>query len=210
MGKLIMSGAAKRSVEADMETITVRFETVESSSTKAAKRIMDDCESFLSIIKELGVDISRIQLKGDDIDQDRYEENINIKVTATRELKITLEYDVKFNNDIMEMIQNNDWNVDIGVEHFISNKEEIHKELLAKAVEDSRAKAEIIVSASGQKIVGIDEMRSGYHSLEDMYYMRGESNMELGSLPRKPLLSDQLKAAVLDEEETVTITWLVE
>ena len=53
-------------------------------------------------------------------------------------------------------------------------------------------------------------MRSGYHSLEDMYYMRGESNMELGSLPRKPLLSDQLKAAVLDEEETVTITWLVE
>ncbi|MCR5168361.1 MAG: SIMPL domain-containing protein [Oscillospiraceae bacterium] len=197
MGKLSISGKAKRSVEADMETITVRFQTVETSSSKAAKRIMDDCEAFLKILYELGVDISQIQLKSDEIEQDT-DDDIT-RATATRELKITVKNDITFNNDIMEIIQNNDLNVDIEVNHFISNKEEIHKELLAKAVEDSRAKAEIIVSATGQKIVGIDEMSTGYRSFDDIHYMKGESEMYFGSLPRKPSLSDQLKAEMLDE-----------
>ena len=208
MGKLMIKGEAKRRVEADMETITIRFQSREGTSANAAERVISDSEEFLEIIKELGVDLSSIQLANDGIDQDSY--NDDIEVTATRELMIEIGYDIRFNNDILDIIQKNNMNVDLEVVHDISNRSALHEELIQEAVADSRKKAELIASATGQKIIGIDEVHLGERYVESrMDWMCQEKERSI-SRPRAAMLSDQLKAPVVTESETVNVTWIIE
>ena len=208
MGKLMIKGEANRRVEADMETITIRFQSREGTSANAAERVISDSEEFLEIIKELGVDLSSIQLANDDIEQDSY--NDDIKVTATRELMIEIGYDIRFNNDILDIIQKNNMNVDLEVVHDISNRSALHEELIQEAVADSRKKAELIASATGQKIIGIDEVHLGERYVESrMDCMCREKERSIAR-PRAAMLSDQLKAPVVTESETVNVTWIIE
>ena len=208
MGKLMIKGEAKRRVEADMETITIRFQSREGTSANAAERVISDSEEFLEIIKELGVDLSSIQLANDDIEQDSY--NDDIEVTATRELMIEIGYDIRFNNDILDIIQKNNMNVDLEVVHDISNRSALHEELIQEAVADSRKKAELIASATGQKIIGIDEVHLGERYVESrMDWMCQEKERSIAR-PRAAMLSDQLKAPVMTESETVNVTWIIE
>ena len=208
MGKLMIKGEAKRRVEADMETITIRFQSREGTSANAAERVISDSEEFLEIIKELGVDLSSIQLTNDDIEQDSY--NDDIEVTATRELMIEIGYDIRFNNDILDIIQKNNMNVDLEVVHDISNRSALHEELIQEAVADSRKKAELIASATGQKIIGIDEVHLGERYVESrMDWMCQEKERSIAR-PRAAMLSDQLKAPVVTESETVNVTWIIE
>ena len=208
MGKLMIKGEAKRRVEADMETITIRFQSREGTSANAAERVISDSEEFLEIIKELGVDLSSIQLANDDIEQDSY--NDDIEVTATRELMIEIGYDIRFNNDILDIIQKNNMNVDLEVVHDISNRSALHEELIQEAVADSRKKAELIASATGQKIIGIDEVHLGERYVESrMDWMCQEKERSIAR-PRAAMLSDQLKAPVMTEAETVNVTWIIE
>ena len=208
MGKLMIKGEAKRRVEADIETITIRFQSREGTSANAAERVISDSEEFLEIIKELGVDLSSIQLANDGIDQDSY--NDDIEVTATRELMIEIGYDIRFNNDILDIIQKNNMNVDLEVVHDISNRSALHEELIQEAVADSRKKAELIASATGQKIIGIDEVHLGERYVESrMDWMCQEKERSIAR-PRAAMLSDQLKAPVVTESETVNVTWIIE
>ena len=208
MGKLMIKGEAKRRVEADMETITIRFQSREGTSANAAERVISDSEEFLEIIKELGVDLSSIQLANDDIEQNSY--NDDIEVTATRELMLEIGYDIRFNNDILDIIQKNNMNVDLEVVHDISNRSALHEELIQEAVADSRKKAELIASATGQKIIGIDEVHLGERYVESrMDWMCQEKERSIAR-PRAAMLSDQLKAPVVTESETVNVTWIIE
>lgn len=207
MSKLTIKGEAKRKVEADTATITMRFQSREYTSATAANRVLMDSEKFLEIIKKLGVDLSQIHISNDEIEQNRYSDEVS--VTATRELTFAVKYNTAFINDIMDIIQNNNMNVDLDLEYTLSTKDAVHEELLQEAVADSRKKAELIASSTGQKIVSIEEAKHGDdYSDNGMDWMCCESSLAEGH--RKAMLSDQLKSPVLTETETVNITWIME
>lgn len=208
MSKLTITGNAKHKVEADMEKITIRFQVEDKTSAKASQQVIKECECFLAVIKKMGLDLTQIQMSDDTIEQESYSDRF--AATATRELTIETKYDIKFNNDLQNIIQEKDLNVDLEVGYFISNKKEIHEALIAEAVADSRKRAEIIVAATGQKIMGIKEMNTNNYCMGGVDLMCCEKERSIGYYPRPEMLSDQLKAPVLEEEESVNITWLVE
>ena len=74
MGKLTIEGNAKRVCHCDVMKITVDFRTRETSTTEALEKVMNQCEEFLSVLDENGVDIENIVLGDTSVDARYYDE----------------------------------------------------------------------------------------------------------------------------------------
>ena len=114
---------------------------------------------------------------------------------------------MEFNNSIMTLIQEKQMNIDFEISYYLSNYEEIHRELMTEALADSKAKAELIATSMGQRIIGIDtlEMSDRYR---DWMVCERERGILLPS-ERSPMLSDQLKAPINEESERIEVVWLM-
>ncbi|WP_026508521.1 SIMPL domain-containing protein [Butyrivibrio sp. MC2013] len=207
MGKLTIVGKAERSVVADIVEITMRFLSHAGSSSAAAAKVIKDCEQFLENVKSWGIDLRNIHISDDDINQEF--EDKELDVTATRELKIIIPFDMGFNNSLMDLIEKSDMDVDLNVQYSLSNKKELHDELLKEAINDSRKKAELIAETMDQKISGIDTVEQG-DRYDRSEYMCCEQERAISVPYRKPQLSDQLKAPTTKETEAIEIVWIME
>ena len=83
--------------------------------------------------------------------------------------------------------------------------------MISRAIEDSRAKAEILAKSMGCKIAGIDS--ANLSGDEDVYDVTEPPPryvaMRMGEKESHPL-SDSLKPAMIELSEKVKIVWLVE
>ena len=205
MGKIIINGEARRKVEADIEKITLTFGTGADTPAHASENIINDCEAFLQELEDMGIDISRIHLEEDNIERPYNDDN---DVSATRVISFDIEYNMKFNNDLLSLIRDKKLNVFFDIKYSISNRQAVHDELLAEAVADSREKAELIARSTGQKIIGIDEVVKNDYFTVSAGSLRSRGNEKEYS--RKAMLSDKLSAPLEEESESVTVTWKVE
>lgn len=207
MGKLTIEGKASRKIEADTEQITIRFQCHAENSAEASKKALAECELFLQELTNWGISPDQIHTSNDDIEQE-YDDR-ELDVTATREIKIELPFNMEFNNSIMELIQERQMNIDFDISYTLSNYKEIHKKLIQEALADSKEKAELIASTMGQRIIGIDtfKMSDRYNQMD---WMLCEQKRGFG-LPagRAPLLSDKLKAPLNEESESVEVVWIM-
>ena len=213
MGKLIIKGEANRKAEADTAKLTITFYAREKTAAQAVVGVMKNCESFLDTLKKWGMDISKLRMENDDIDRNRYDKETY--ATAKRKISFVSKRDMKFQNDIMQLIQKNEIDAELSVSYTNSKLQKIHEKLLKEAVENSRRKAELIASTTGQKIIGIDSVRTenttGFYNDDDDEFeddFEDDCIRKCCSVPK--LLSDELGAPEQRISKSVDVVWLME
>ncbi len=153
-------------------------------------------------------------MENDDVDRNRYDKETY--ATAKRKISFVSKRDMKFQNDIMQLIQKNNINAELSVSYSNSKIQKIHEKLLKEAVEDSRKKAELIASTTGQKIIGIDLVKTkDFDDYLDEAFDDDcdDSNIDWKCCEKERrigLVSDQLGAPEREEQESVDVVWLME
>ncbi len=117
---------------------------------------------------------------------------------------------MKFANYIRELVVDKKYDVEISTENKLSNIEEVRKELLKLAIEDSKEKAGYVAELMGQKIVGIESIETSEQQREkNKMWLQCEQERGI-AVKRDSVLSDSLKAPSTVEKETVDIVWILE
>lgn len=213
MGKLKITGKATKEYAYDLITLQINFLAHENSVSKASKRVMNQCEKFLALLKEAGFDISKIQMNEDSVDQYYDADEDTTNVNANREIIIQLPFDMVMVNTIRSILTENNFNVDIDTDNAFTNKEAIHNELMECAIKDSQDKANFIAKQMNKEIKGIDsiEIKDNYEDeLEYLFCQERERGFESKPYASKYQLSNLLKAPTTSLTETVEIVWMIE
>lgn len=172
------------------------------------EKVLAQCEEFLSLMHEEGISADSIRIGDNSVDQEY--ENKELDVCTTREVKMRLPFDMEFMNYVMSLLQEKQFDMDIDTDYLLSNKTEIHNNLIKEAIEDSKSKASFIVDAMGQKLTGIDSVKIGqdYDSRIDYMFRKEERPRRacFGALPH----SNKLQSPVTEEYESVEVVWLIE
>ena len=203
MGKLTISGSAKKECSCDVMYITLTFKTWERDTAKGLAQTKSQCDEFLHILEQNGIHVDKIHISDDSISQSM--QNNILLVNATRKIEFRLSFNMVFLNRLSEIIKENSYTVDMKTSFELSNKEELHQQLIKDAVLDSRKKAEIIAHAMNQNIVGIKTLHTYSKNTydDDAYY----DIMSIFS--KKSSISDRLSAPLCTETESVEVEWII-
>jgi len=205
MGKLTITGKAEREVSYNAVELSVTFYVRSKTTAEALRIIMEQSEKFLDLITSNGVNIKDVHIGENSIDQ-RYDDD-ELEVRASREMTIRLKFDMAFLNSLMNIIREQDFSVDLDCDYHLTNRTEIHMELLKEAIADSKKKAEIIAEIMGQKLIGIDSVEHDRHSDMEWMCCEHERALPCGGPPR---LSNQIEAPITTESETIEVVWIIE
>lgn len=208
MGKIKVRGYAERKIEVDECIYTIRFSHTDVYEAEAIRRVKENSEEFLKVLKDNGIDLSKVQLSDDNILR------AGTNKTCSRELKIVCDASTKTNNFMLGIVRNNKIEASITTNYKYSKIDELHKELLSLAVKDSKQKAEIIALASDSKVLSIDYMSFDRYDCEDDYeeYLDNDNIkccLDRDAIPTQGI-SDELANKLNVEREEVFITWNVQ
>lgn len=206
MGKLYVNGRAKQELYADMVNIQLRFEVVDENSTRALFVVTEQCENFLGKMKNAGFDLEQIHLADDDVSEDRYDEDR--RYIASRSVEFDMPFDIKSYNSIIDMIRKEQYEINLTTNYYLSNNDEVKERLIQEAVVDSQKRAEQIVAAMGRKLIGFKEMdvdgiRRRINSCVDYHRSSMSYKSDMGN-------SNLISAPLIEKEEKVSVTWIVE
>lgn len=208
MGKTSIVGNAEREVKYNAVELCATFYVHAKTTADALRMSMEQSEKFLEMITAAGIDLKDIHIGDNSVDQ-QYDDG-ELDVRATREMKIRLPFDMTFVNSLWSMIIAQGFEVDLDCDYHLTNKQELHAELLKEALADSRRKADFIAEAMGQKIVGIEQV--DHHSYRDSTFLCREQERFLVPPTGGPAkrLSDQIDAPLATESENIEVVWLME
>ncbi len=202
MAEITVRGYAKRSVESDRVRYYLDFEETAGTLPEALKGVEGKVESFLEGMKELGIDVSLIQLDRDQ--SGKVWRNDGELRSFTRSLRFLAPSSAMFLNRVNGLLQERGIDLTYRTEPVYSGEKELKSRLLKEAVQDSRKKAELIASIYDQTITGIGKV--SYDRIDSITVE--ECANDMAPMMRKSL-SDELKNGFLDYEETVYVTWIV-
>lgn len=209
MGKLKVYGKARREFSCDIMFIKLTFGSWHKNISQAVETTLSQCDNFLELLQEKGIDVGNIHIKYSSISQDRDDDG-EIEVKSDREIELRLPYDMKFLNRLSEIIGKCSFDVEMDVSFKLSNMIEVHNQLIKEAVIDSRKKAEMIAETMGQKVVGIEEL-----SLDDRYNNFDSEEKEycapsINVIGETHSISDKLRSPLCIEYENVEVDWIIE
>lgn len=208
MGKLKINGKAEKEYSYNVMEITICFKAFEKYSSKAIEKVTTQCEDCLSILNSQGISIKNISINKDDITQEYRDSKLFFSVK--REIELRFPFDIRFSNFFMKLIEEKGYDVNVDIKPRMENDNEIRKELLKLAIEDSKNKATLIADMVNQKIVGIDSIEIGEKYVlpiyEDISYAEEVILNGIDELP----FSNQLKAPTTIEKESVEVVWIIE
>lgn len=208
MGKLTIVGHAEREVCCDTVEITATFYAQQDTTAKAIETMMEQSEQFLELITAAGIDSKNIHIGHNSIRQD-YNRNHEVYVAVSRELRLKLPFDMPFINGLMDLIHQQNFSVDLSCDYELTNRRDLHTELMREALADSRAKADAIAAMMGQKITGIDSVdynKNSSSSWDDMIQERKIPYVASAA----PRLSDKIEPRLIEESESIKVVWLIE
>ncbi len=205
MGKLSITGKAEREVSYNAVEMRVTFYIYAKSTAEALRILMDQSEKFLALVTAAGVDMKDIHIGENSVEQRCSDDALTVH--ASREMKIRLRFDMAFVNGLMEMIREQDFAVALDCDYHLTDRAELHMELMKEALADSKKKAEVVAEIMGQKIIGIDSVAYDRHS--NMEWMCCEQKRGI-ICPGAAPLSNQLEAPLTTESETISVVWLIE
>lgn len=204
MGKLSIKGNAEREVNYNAIELSITFCIHAKTTAEALQIIMDQSEKFLELITAAGISIKDIHI-GDNTVGQCYRDN-ELEVRASREMNIRLRFDMALVNHLIDMIREQDFAVDLDCDYYLTNRAELHMELMKEALADSKKKAEAIADVMGQKIIGIDSVEHNQFGARE--WMCCEQAR--GICAPATSLSNQLESPLTTETESISVVWLIE
>lgn len=202
MAVLKIQGKAEREYPYNLMTVNVTFRAKDYSSAKAIDEVMKQSENFLGILQERGMDISSLRLGENDVSECSYKDSA---VIAKRGIEIYTEFNMALLNDINDIITDKKFDALLDSSYDVSNENELRDNLIKEAIEDSKKKAELACSVTGQRIVGIKKIDLG--DTEDYYLRETRLRFCTASAER---LSDQLQSPTTTLEESVLVVWEIQ
>lgn len=204
-GKVFVKGKAAGQYTCDRVAIKLEFYSVSASGAKAVEENLAQCERFLECIEKYGIDISEIRLQNDKVENPSYREDEKIK--ASRTIKFDMKAKPETINLILRVLQEENLNVTLSTDYYLSNEAEKRRELKGLAILNSRENAEIVAMAAGRRISCVDTIDIANQQIRPR---RKKDTVwdDVLSLFDKP--SEKLSMPTLDIEEEVDVAWCLE
>ena len=204
MGKITTEGTASRRVAPDRMILTLCFFQRGAEVDRTVGDAHAQCERFLEALSGAGFPMKQVRLSGDELGR-TYEETP--RFTADRTVELRMKPDLPFCTWVYEQIRREKFSASCSVRFELSAPETLRRELLAEAFADARARAELLVEASGAKITGVDSIGGDADDRPAPMLARAKgAGFENFDSPTP--LSDSLRAAEIECSERVRVTWL--
>lgn len=209
MGEMTVKGYAERRVERDVVEVILKFIGEGTTIPEAVQKSSDELEKFLRIFEENGIDSGVFKIIDNSTSKKYRSENKKMPYESKRAISIKMPMNSANVDSMMQYISNYQINVEILDTYQYSRKIELHKELLKEAVDDSRAKAEMIASCAGQRIKGIKSVNADFSS-SDKHMVFDDLSDCFDIAPCSVSRARKLSAPIIKETEEVEVVWLIE
>ena len=211
MGEMAIKGYAERRVECDVVEYTLCFKADGITIPEAVKAVNTELEHFLEIMEKSGVTAGKFELEDNSTSEKYNSEEEEKPFYSKRKISIRMPLSTQSINNMMQYIAEYKLNVDLSEEYYCSDMAEIHKELLREAVADSRNKAELIASFTGQKIKGIKSVITNYAEYERELLRKRDQELGIHKIGETHIArANRISSPTTDQEETVEVIWLIE
>lgn len=207
MGEMTVKGYAERRVECDIVKYTLEFNAEGMTIPEAVEEVNKELEHFLEIMDNNGIKSDMFKPEDNNTSKKYSFDEGEKPYLSERKISIIMPLSTYNINSMMQYIAKYNLNVVLEEEYIYSDLGALHKELLRDAIADSKSKAELIASFTGQKIKGIKRVSTEYSEC-DMDFMLKEKACILGS--PAPSYAEHLSNPVIEEEEKVEVVWLIE
>lgn len=211
MGEMTIKGYAERRVECDIVEYTLEFKADGMTIPEAAQAVNNELEHFLDIMEKSGVSADMFELEDNSTSEKYNSEEEEKPYYSKRKISIRMPLITQSINSMMQYIAEFKLNVGLREVYYCSDMAEIHKELLKEAVADSRNKAELIASFTGQKIKGIKSVITNYAEYEMELMRKRDKELgihKIGSTTTSR--ADKISSPTTDQKESVEVIWLIE
>ncbi len=211
MGEMAIKGYAERRVECDVVEYTLCFKADGMTIPEAVKAVNTELEHFLEIMEKSGVPADKFELDDNSTSEKYNIEEEEKPFYSKRKISIRMPLSTQSINSMMQNIAEYKLNVGMSEEYYCSDMAEIHKELLREAVADSRNKAELIASFTGQKITGIKSVITNYAEYEMELMRKRDQELGIHKIGESHIArADMISSPTTDQEESVEVIWLIE
>lgn len=208
-----VKGKGKISVKPDM----IRLDITANEVCKEYDEVIEKSAIWIKKIKETfkkaGLNDKELKTVKFDVDS-KYENycdrNNNYKSRLVG-FQYTQKFYIQFPNDNLQLgkilfeLSHCDINVEFGIKHTVKDITAVKNELLAKAVQDSKVKAEILSKASGVSLGDILNIDYSWGEIE--IYSEPIQNYCLAESTISEPYNIDIEADDIDVEDTVTIVW---
>ena len=212
MGELKVRGSASKTGEYDIMKIELDFHAREQTAKEASEKVLRECEEFLEVLKNGGVDISSIYMSEDSVKR-----NVNYLDEAEKEyykanriLEIECKFNMEMINKIRSIINNSNAQVGFSIEYELSNEDAIRQDLLLEALKNAKRQAEVMAQAVDQRVVGLISADENAQK-KDTVYDDDDSNWQLRCICEQEVASydnsDELSSSKKTCTETIYTTW---
>ncbi|MBM7581705.1 uncharacterized protein YggE [Caldicoprobacter guelmensis] len=206
---ITVSGTDKVSVKPDVAYINVGVETFMKDPKAAQQENAKIMEKIINKLKAMGVEEKDIQTSNYHVyPQYNYVGNKNVlegyRVNNT--VRVTVR-DVQKVGDILSNVHEEGANYSYGVYFGILDQEAAYRDALKKAIDQAKARAELIAQQSGAKLKKLVAVYEGSASVQPYYrdYVRMEGIEKAGADWSVPISEGEIEVAA-----TVTLVYTIE
>ena len=206
MGKITTEGTATRKVAPDRMVLTLCFFQRSADVDRTVSDAHAQCERFLAALQDAGFPLRQVRLSGDELGR-TYDETPQF--VANRTVELRSKTDLTFCTWVYEQIRREKFNATCSVRFELSDPDKLRRTLLEEAFADAKARAELLVAASGSKIIGVDTI-GGDADDRPVPMLARAKGANFADFASPTPLTDGLKAAELERCENVRVTWIFE
>ncbi|MGN1404256.1 MAG: SIMPL domain-containing protein [Ruminococcus sp.] len=206
MGKLVVEGLAIDRFKPDL--MTIRFKLIGHAKTteSAIENMLQQYHALLDELKKIGLKAENICLEDDSVEQD-FRDSQDHTTKSIRKISVETLASTQLSTILLQLISDSKFQIQYDISFSFSDESKIHKEMLKKAIKNSRYKATLIAEELQQKVVGMENVNLSRYSngnliksisLDDTLSSIFQSDSERVALPWKEF------------RESIEITWLTE
>lgn len=187
MKELRVTGKGKVSVKPDLIRIKIETEGVQQDYEAAVKASSEATNTIKEALAELGFDKSDVKTSRYNVQvvyesyqaKDRSWKRRFNGYQYNHDMKIEFSIDNERLGQILYAIAHCNVNPEFSIEYTVENPDSVKDELLRKAIEDSKHKAEILASASGVEVDEIVSINYSWGEIDLVTRPFGEINNRL-------------------------------
>jgi len=154
-----VTGQGKISVPPDTTRLNFRLNGFDVDYSETLAKSASETEKLKSLLSELGINKSDIKTRSFDVNEESesYQEKKVWKrrflgYSYTHRLKLEFPLDHSLLSRILMHLGLNEMEPEIDIEYIVKDPNPVKNQLLAKAIQDSKQKAEILANESGVKL----------------------------------------------------------
>ena len=214
MGEIFVEGHASKEITCDTVVYTFKFTERAGSIAEAAAEVDQEVERFLQVMSRNGIEAESFRSGSIKTDEVGYRRDDEPCFSASRTLHLTGDYSEANSNAFFALIAKEEFNIEFSRSPDFSSRVKVHQELLRKAMENSKEKAEMIAACAGQKVVGIKKVKADNSYFEDDDdlddFDEEHVNLKIRSSACYSALADRIAPATITEEASINVIWLTE